>query len=229
VGDEGGFAPDLRANAQAMDLIIEAIERAGYRAGSQVMLALDVAATELHDDQTHRYTIEGRQLDASQMVDLLAGWTSQYPICSIEDGCGEDDWQGWKALTQALGEKIQLVGDDLFVTNTARLARGIEQGVANSILIKLNQIGTLTETIEAIELARRSGYTTIVSHRSGETEDITIADLAVALNTGQIKTGSLSRTDRTAKYNELLRIEDELGGSAQYGGKQFPYPRRGRP
>jgi enolase len=223
VGDEGGFAPDLKSNAQAMDLILEAIDRAGYRAGSQVLLALDVAATEFYDEKTSHYTIEGRQLTADAMVRLLENWVAQYPICSIEDGCSEDDWDGWKLLSDALGKRVQLVGDDLFVTNTARLEQGIQRGIGNSILIKVNQIGTLTETIEAIELARRSGYTSIASHRSGETEDATIADLAVGLNLGQIKTGSLSRTDRTAKYNQLLRIEEELGIAAQYGGTFFPF------
>jgi enolase len=223
VGDEGGFAPDLKSNAQAMDLILEAIDRAGYRAGSQVLLALDVAATEFYDEKTSHYTIEGRQLTADAMVRLLENWVAQYPICSIEDGCSEDDWDGWKLLSDALGKRVQLVGDDLFVTNTARLEQGIQRGIGNSILIKVNQIGTLTETIEAIELAQRSGYTSIASHRSGETEDATIADLAVGLNLGQIKTGSLSRTDRTAKYNQLLRIEEELGIAAQYGGTFFPF------
>lgn len=223
VGDEGGFAPDLRSNAEAIELILEAIGKAGYQAGSQVMLALDVAATEFFDEKSQRYTIEKRQLDSAQMVDLMVKWVDQYPICSIEDACSEDDWQGWKALTQSLGKRVQLVGDDLFVTNTQRLHRGIEEGIANSILIKVNQIGSLTETIEAINLARRHGYTSIASHRSGETEDATIADLAVGMNTGQIKTGSLSRTDRLAKYNQLLRIEEELGDAAQFGGSIFPY------
>jgi enolase len=222
VGDEGGFAPDLRSNAEALDLILEAVEKAGYQMGSQVFIALDVAATELYNAQTKRYTMDGRQIDAGAMVDLLASWAEKYPICSIEDGCAEDDWEGWKALTDRLGGKIQLVGDDLFVTNTSRLQRGIDEGIANSILVKVNQIGTLTETIEAVELARRSGYTSVTSHRSGETEDATIADLAVALRTGQIKTGSASRTDRMAKYNQLLRIEEILGDGAQYGGPLFP-------
>jgi enolase len=221
VGDEGGFAPDLASNAAAIDLILEAIAAAGYKAGEQIWIALDVAATEFYDAKTRKYTIENRQLDAAAMVDLLAGWAEKYPICSIEDGCSEDDWEGWSLLTKRLGDKVQLVGDDLFVTNTARLKRGIEAGVGNSILIKVNQIGTLTETIEAIQLAQRSGYTTIASHRSGETEDSTIADLAVALSTGQIKTGSASRTDRMAKYNQLLRIEESLAAAALYGGPLF--------
>lgn len=222
VGDEGGFAPDLKSNAEAMDLILEAIAQAGYEAGTQVRIALDVAATEFYDADTGKYTLEGNQLDSAGMVDLLADWVEKYPICSIEDGCGEDDWDGWKLLTDRVGDRIQLVGDDLFVTNTARLARGIDEGIANSILIKVNQIGTLTETIEAIEMAHRANYSSISSHRSGETEDSTIADLAVALSTGQIKTGSASRTDRMAKYNQLLRIEEQLGDAALYGGSLFP-------
>ncbi len=226
VGDEGGFAPDLPSNAAAIDLILEAIEQAGYRAGEQVWIALDVAATEFYDDKKKTYQIEGQQLDAGAMIDLLAGWVDKYPICSIEDGCSEDDWEGWARLTERLGDKVQLVGDDLFVTNTRRLQRGIEGHIANSILIKVNQIGTLSETIEAIQLAQRNGYTTVASHRSGETEDATIADLAVALSTGQIKTGSASRTDRMAKYNQLLRIEEQLGDVAQYGGPLFAKVRR---
>jgi enolase len=222
VGDEGGFAPDLPNNAAAIDLILEATDKAGYQPGKQVWIAMDVAATEFYDAKTKRYTIDGREIDSAAMVDLLAGWVEKYPICSIEDGCSEDDWDGWKLLTERLGAKVQLVGDDLFVTNTERLARGIQSGVANSILIKVNQIGTLTETIEAVRLAARSGYTNIMSHRSGETEDATIADLAVALSTGQIKTGSASRSDRMAKYNQLLRIEEQLGDAAQYGGPLFP-------
>lgn len=218
VGDEGGFAPDLGSNAEALDLISTAVEKAGYKLGEQVWIALDVAATELFDEGTKRYTIGGQQIDSAAMVELLAGWVAEYPICSVEDGCSEDDWEGWRLLTEKLGKTTQLVGDDLFVTNTRRLKQGIEQQVANSILIKVNQIGTLSETIEAIELARRHGYTSVTSHRSGETEDSTIADLAVALATGQIKTGSLSRTDRMAKYNQLLRIEESLGESAQYAG-----------
>ena len=224
VGDEGGFAPDLGSNAEALDLIVEAVGQAGYKIGrgEQVGIALDVAATELYDAKQKTYSMDGRSLDAAGMVDLLASWVDKYPICSIEDGCSEDDWEGWKLLTDRVGSKTQLVGDDLFVTNTKRLQDGIDRGVANSILIKVNQIGSLSETIEAIQLAHRNGYTSISSHRSGETEDATIADLAVALGTGQIKTGSLSRTDRTAKYNQLLRIEEILGESAIYAGRQFP-------
>jgi len=224
VGDEGGFAPDLGSNSEALELISEAVSQAGYELGrgKQVGIALDVAATELYDAKKKTYSMDGRTLDASGMVDLLTGWVEKFPIVSIEDGCSEDDWDGWKLLTDQLGTKTQLVGDDLFVTNTRRLQDGIDRGVANSILIKVNQIGTLTETVEAIELAHRNGYTSIASHRSGETEDATIADLAVALSTGQIKTGSLSRTDRTAKYNQLLRIEETLGDSAIYAGRFFP-------
>ncbi|MCA9195108.1 MAG: phosphopyruvate hydratase [Planctomycetales bacterium] len=222
VGDEGGFAPDLGSNQEALDLIMEAIGQAGYKAGEQIFIALDVAATEFFDEKTKRYTIDGKQLSSSEMVDFLAAWVDKYPICSIEDGCSEDDWEGWKLLTDKVGKKVQLVGDDLFVTNVERLQRGIDQGIANSILIKVNQIGTLTETIEAIQLAARNGYTSISSHRSGETEDSTIADLAVGLSTGQIKTGSASRSDRMAKYNQLLRIEEELGDTAVYGGPLFP-------
>jgi enolase len=221
VGDEGGFAPDLKSNAEALDLIIEAIQKAGYKPGEQIKIALDVAATEFFDEKTKKYSIDGRELSSQEMVDFLANWVSKYPICSIEDGCSEDDWEGWKMLSQRLGDKCQLVGDDLFVTNTKRLQRGIDEHIANSILIKVNQIGTLTETIESIQLAHRNGYTSISSHRSGETEDSTIADLAVALGTGQIKTGSASRTDRMAKYNQLLRIEEILGESAIYAGPLF--------
>ncbi len=222
VGDEGGFAPDLGSNVEALDLIMEAIEKAGYEPGKQVKIALDVAATEFYDAEKKLYSIDKRQIDASGMIDYLADWVEKYPICSIEDGCSEDDWEGWKALTERLGDRVQLVGDDLFVTNTERLQRGIDEGIANSILIKVNQIGTLSETIDAIHLAGRHGYTSIASHRSGETEDATIADLAVALNTGQIKTGSASRSDRMAKYNQLLRIEEELGDTGRYGGPYFP-------
>ncbi len=221
VGDEGGFAPDLKSNREALDLIMEAIQRAGYEPGKQIFIALDVAATEFYDDKTKKYTIDNKQLSGDEMVDFLADWVANYPICSIEDGCSEDDWDTWKKLTVKLGNKVQLVGDDLFVTNTERLQRGIDAGIANSILIKVNQIGTLTETIEAIQLAHRNGYTSISSHRSGETEDSTIADLAVALSTGQIKTGSASRSDRMAKYNQLLRIEEELAGGARYAGPLF--------
>ncbi len=222
VGDEGGFAPDLGSNQEALDLILQAIEKAGYTAGEQIFIALDVASTEFYDSSTGRYKIDGKELSGSEMVDFMAAWCDKYPICSIEDGCAEDDWDSWKLMTQKLGNKVQLVGDDLFVTNVERLQRGIDEGIANSILIKVNQIGTLTETIDAIQLAGRNGYTSISSHRSGETEDSTIADLAVALSTGQIKTGSASRSDRMAKYNQLLRIEEELGGAARYAGSLFP-------
>lgn len=222
VGDEGGFAPDLGSNGEALDLILLAIEKAGYRAGDQVFIALDAAATEFFDSQTSKYKIDGKELSPGEMVDFLADWANRYPICSIEDGCAEDDWEGWKLLTDKVGDKVQLVGDDLFVTNVTRLQRGIDEGIANSILIKVNQIGSLTETIEAIQLAKRHLYSSVTSHRSGETEDTTIADLAVALSTAQIKTGSASRSDRMAKYNQLLRIEEELGDSAIYGGPQFP-------
>ncbi len=221
VGDEGGFAPDLGSNQEALDLIMEAIDKAGYKAGEQIFIALDVAATEFYDSASKTYTIDGKKLSGPEMVDFLAAWVAKYPICSIEDGCSEDDWDSWKLLTDKVGSKVQLVGDDLFVTNVERLQRGIDQGVANSILIKVNQIGSLTETIEAIQLAMRNGYTSISSHRSGETEDSTIADLAVGLSTGQIKTGSASRSDRMAKYNQLLRIEEQLGDDAVYGGKMF--------
>ncbi len=223
VGDEGGFAPDLESNQQALDLLTQAIEKAGYRPGEQVRLALDVAASELFDSQNKTYQLDGRQLSGQEMVQQLAQWTEQYPICSIEDGCAEDDWDTWALLTQTLGNRVQLVGDDLFVTNVQRLQRGIDSQVANSILIKVNQIGTLTETIDAVELARRHRYTAVISHRSGETEDTTIADLAVAMGTGQIKTGSASRTDRVAKYNQLLRIEQMLDETAQFGGRLFPF------
>lgn len=222
VGDEGGFAPNLKSNGEALELIMGAIEAAGYEAGRQVWIALDVAATEFFDSTKKVYTIDGRKLDSAAMVEFLADWAGKFPICSIEDGCSEDDWDGWKLLTDNLGDQVQLVGDDLFVTNTVRLQQGIDRGIANSILIKVNQIGTLTETVDAIQLATRNGYTSIASHRSGETEDSTIADLAVALGTGQIKTGSASRSDRMAKYNQLLRIEEQLGVTAVYGGPLFP-------
>lgn len=221
VGDEGGFAPDLASNQDALDLILQAIENAGYKPGEQIFIALDVAATEFYDSKTEKYSIDGKQLSGDEMVDFLAAWCDKYPICSIEDGCSEDDWTTWKKLTERLGNKIQLVGDDLFVTNVQRLQRGINEGIANSILIKVNQIGTLTETIDSIQLAARNGYTSISSHRSGETEDSTIADLAVAMSTGQIKTGSASRSDRMAKYNQLLRIEEMLGDAAVYAGPLF--------
>ena len=222
VGDEGGFAPDLASNQEALVLIMEAIDKAGYEAGSQVSIALDVASTEFYSTETGLYTFDGENISTADMVALLQDWASKYPICSIEDGCAEDDWDGWKQMTQAIGANVQLVGDDLFVTNTERLKRGIDEDIANSILIKVNQIGTLTETIEAIQMAHLAGFSSIASHRSGETEDSTIADLAVAMNTGQIKTGSASRSDRMAKYNQLLRIEEELGATAVYGGRMFP-------
>jgi len=221
VGDEGGFAPNLGSNVEALDLIMDAIAKAGYTPREQVWIALDVAASELYDGKKKVYGIDGKEIDSAELVEFLANWVDHYPICSIEDGLDESDWDGWKILTEKLGKRIQLVGDDLFVTNTQILQKGIDQGVANSILIKLNQIGSLTETIEAIQLAMRNHYTTVTSHRSGETEDATIADLAVALSTGQIKTGSASRTDRMAKYNQLLRIEEDLGDAAVYGGTLF--------
>jgi enolase len=221
VGDEGGFAPDLKSNQEALDVIMQAIDQAGYKAGDQIWIALDAASTEFYDRSTQKYSIDGKQLSGDEMVDFLADWCDNYPICSIEDGCDEDDWDTWKKLTEKLGDKVQLVGDDLFVTNVERLQRGIDEGIANSILIKVNQIGTLTETIDAIQLAYRNNYTAVTSHRSGETEDATIADLAVAMSTGQIKTGSASRSDRMAKYNQLLRIEEMLGDTALYGGSLF--------
>lgn len=222
VGDEGGFAPDLGSNVEALDLIIEAIQKAGYRPKEQVWIALDVAATEFYDAAKGTYRIDGNDINSAEMVEFLANWVEKYPICSVEDGCSEDDWEGWKLLTDKLGDRVQLVGDDLFVTNVDRLQRGIDEGIANSILIKVNQIGTLSETINAIRLANANGYSAVTSHRSGETEDSTIADLAVALSTGQIKTGSASRTDRMAKYNQLLRIEELLDSNAVYGGRSFP-------
>jgi enolase len=219
VGDEGGFAPDLKSDEEALQVIIEAIEAAKYEPGRQVALALDCAASELFRDGTYTFKKSGAGTrDADGMVELYARWLDEYPIVSIEDGLAEDDWAGWASLTARLGDRVQLVGDDLFVTNTERLARGIEGGIANSILIKVNQIGTLTETLEAIEMARAAGYLSVISHRSGETEDTFIADLAVGTGAGQIKTGSASRTDRVAKYNQLLRIEEELGGAAEYPG-----------
>ena len=225
VGDEGGFAPNLGSNREALELIVEAIEKAGYKPGDDVRLGLDVAATEMYDKETKLYDLkhEGKKLTAEQMVDLYEEWVNNFPIVTIEDGLDEEDWDGWKILTERLGKKVQLVGDDLFVTNTERLERGIEAGVANSILIKVNQIGTITETLDAIEMAKRAGYTAVISHRSGETEDTTIADLAVAVNAGQIKTGAPSRTDRVAKYNQLLRIEEMVGEQARYCGMNSFY------
>ncbi len=218
VGDEGGFAPRLERNEAAIQVILEAIEKAGYRPGEDIAVALDAASSEFFDKEKRLYTFDGKRLDAAQLVDIYATLCDKYPIVSIEDGCAEDDWEGWRLLTQRLGDRIQLVGDDLFVTNTQRLQRGIEEEVANSILIKVNQIGTVTETLEAVQLARLNDYSAIISHRSGETEDTFIADLAVALGTGQIKTGSVSRSERVAKYNQLLRIEDELGEAAIFAG-----------
>ena len=223
VGDEGGFAPNLGSNEEAIEVVLEAIEKAGYKPGDDMLIALDAASSEFYDAKQDRYRFEstGDVLTGSDLVSFWSDWVKKYPIASIEDGVAEDDWATWKALTTAVGDKVQLVGDDLFVTNVHRLARGIEEGIANSILVKVNQIGTLTETINAVTLAHNNGYTSVMSHRSGETEDTTIADLAVALNTGQIKTGSASRSDRVAKYNQLLRIEDELGETGHYRGVAF--------
>lgn len=226
VGDEGGFAPNLRSNVEAIEVVLTAIEKAGYRPGEDVWIALDAASTEFYDAEKQVYRFKkstGDELTSDQMVDYWKEWCRQYPIISIEDGMSEDDWSGWRGMTEVLGHKIQIVGDDLFVTNKTRLRRGIEEHTANSILVKVNQIGTLTETIEAVELAHLHGYTSVMSHRSGETEDTTIADLAVALRCGQIKTGSASRSDRIAKYNQLLRIEEMLGGSAYFPGKEFRF------
>jgi len=222
VGDEGGFAPNLKSNEEAIEVILNAVEKAGYTPGDDVMIALDPASSEFYNSEKKVYEFkwsDGSVRNADEMVEYWANWVEKYPIISIEDGMYEDDWDGWKTLTDAIGDKVQLVGDDLFVTNTERLARGINEGIANSILIKVNQIGTLTETLDAIEMAHKNGYTSVISHRSGETEDTTIADLAVATNAGQIKTGSMSRTDRIAKYNQLLRIEEELGDAALFLGK----------
>ena len=226
VGDEGGFAPNLKSNEEALEVIMEAIVKAGYKPGEDVLLALDVASSELFDKEKGIYTLENeaqKEKTAAQMVDFYENLVNKYPIISIEDGMAENDWDGWKLMTDRLGKKIQIVGDDLFVTNPSILKEGIQKGIANSILIKLNQIGTLTETLEAIEMAKRAGYTTVISHRSGETEDTTLADLAVAVNSGQIKTGSLCRTDRVAKYNQLLRIEDELDTTAEFKGHNVFY------
>jgi enolase len=228
VGDEGGFAPSgLKSNAQPIELIVRAIERAGYRAGDDIAIALDVAASELYGNGTYKLARDGKELSAEALCALYAEWHLKYPLVSVEDGLAEDDWHGWKSLTQGLGDRLQLVGDDIFVTNVERIRRGVAEGVANAVLIKLNQIGTLSETIEAVDLAHRSGYAAVISHRSGETEDTTIADLCVALNTGQIKTGSLSRSERVAKYNRLMEIELELGDAARYPGRDaFPRSRR---
>lgn len=223
VGDEGGFAPNLKSNEEAIEVILEAIEKAGYKAGEQISLALDPAASEFYDEAKAKYVFkksDGRELSSDQIVEFWAGWVAKYPIISIEDGMAENDWDGWKKMTDALGKKIQLVGDDVFVTNPEILAKGIERGVANSILVKVNQIGTLTETLDAMRMAFGANYTAMISHRSGETEDSFIADLAVATGAGQIKTGSASRTDRLAKYNQLIRIEQELGASARYAGRK---------
>jgi enolase len=221
VGDEGGFAPNLKSNDEAVEVILEAITKAGFKAGEEICIALDVASSEMYQKDKKVYQFfksSKKELTSEQMVDFYANWVKQYPIISLEDGLDENDWDGWKLLTEKLGSKIQLVGDDLFVTNTKRLSEGISKGIANSILIKVNQIGSLTETLDCIEMAKKASYTNVISHRSGETEDTTIADIAVATNAGQIKTGSLSRTDRIAKYNQLLRIEEELGGAAIFPG-----------
>jgi enolase len=226
VGDEGGFAPNLKSNEEAIDVILQAIDAAGYKAGDEIMIALDPASSEFYDSDKGKYVFkksDGRELSSEEMASYWADWAGKYPIISLEDGMAENDWDGWKLLTEKIGDKVQLVGDDLFVTNTKFLAKGIEMGVANSILVKVNQIGTLTETFEAVEMAKRAGYTAIVSHRSGETEDAFIADLVVALETGQIKTGSMSRSDRLAKYNQLMRIEDLLETTADYPGKKAFY------
>mgnify|MGYP001238749649 CR=1 FL=1 len=220
VGDEGGYAPSLKSNSEAVEVILEAIEKAGFKAGEQVAIALDPAASELYDEETKKYNLrkEGKMLTSEQMVEFWKNWVDQYPIVSLEDGLAQDDWEGWTLLTSVLGSRIQIVGDDLLVTNPKRVRRGIAEKTCNSLLVKLNQIGTLTETIEAVDICHRAGWTTVTSHRSGETEDSTIADLAVALNTGQIKTGAPARSDRVAKYNQLLRIEAELDDSATYAG-----------
>ncbi len=226
VGDEGGFAPNLKNNLEALETIMQAIEAAGYRPGEDIWIAMDAAVSEMYDAKTgmyHFHKSTGDKLTSSQMVDYWADWCSKYPIISLEDGCAEDDWDGWKSLTDKLGSKVQLVGDDLFVTNVKRLQMGIDRNIANSILVKVNQIGSLTETISAVELAKNNAYTSVMSHRSGETEDTTIADLAVALNCGQIKTGSASRSDRVAKYNQLIRIEEQLGSSGRFIGRDFKF------
>lgn len=223
MGDEGGFAPNLKSNEEAVEVILKAIENAGYKPQDDILIALDPAASEFYNKETGLYELKwssGQKMTSDELADYWASWCSKYPIISIEDGMDESDWDGWKKLTDAIGDKVQLVGDDLFVTNTEILAKGIERGVANSILIKVNQIGTLTETLDAIEMAHKNGYTAVISHRSGETEDTTIADLAVATNAGQIKTGSMSRTDRVAKYNQLIRIEEQLGAQAIFLGHE---------
>ena len=224
VGDEGGFAPNIKSNEEAIEIVLMAIEKAGFKPGEDIFIAMDAASSEFYDAKTDLYTFkksDGKKLSSAEMVDYWAGWAAKYPIISIEDGMAEDDWAGWKGVTDKIGKKVQLVGDDLFVTNVTRLQEGIDKGVANSILVKVNQIGSLSETIAAVNLAKRNSYKSVMSHRSGETEDSTIADLAVALNTGQIKTGSASRSDRMAKYNQLIRIEEELGEVAYFPGKKF--------
>ncbi|MBQ5789334.1 MAG: phosphopyruvate hydratase, partial [Thermoguttaceae bacterium] len=221
VGDEGGFAPVLKSNEEALALLVEAIDAAGYAPGKDVFLALDVAATTFYRE--NRYHFENQKLTSFEFIEILAAWTEKYPIASIEDGCAEDDWSGWRRLTERLGDKIQLIGDDLFTTNVRRLQRGIDENAANAILVKPNQIGTVSETLDAVEMARRNGYAAVVSHRSGETEDASVADLAVATNCGQIKIGSVVRGERVAKYNQLLRIEEELGANAIYGGEYFEF------
>jgi enolase len=228
VGDEGGFAPNLGSNREALEVIATAVEKAGYTLGTDVALALDVAASEFHKDGAYHLAGEGRVLSSAEMIAFYGDLAADFPLFSIEDGLGEDDWSGWAALTKALGSRLQLVGDDLFVTNTERLSRGIQERSANSILVKVNQIGTLTETLEAVDMAHRAGFTSVMSHRSGETEDVTIADLAVACATGQIKTGAPCRSDRVAKYNQLLRIEEQLGGGAAYAGKRILPPSWGQ-
>jgi enolase len=224
VGDEGGFAPDIKSNEEAIETVLTAIDAAGYKAGSQVMIAMDAANSELFKNGKYVFhKSDGKTMSSEELVKFWAKWVDQYPICSIEDGMAEDDWEGWKMLTEAVGKKVQLVGDDLFVTNVTRLEKGITQQIANGLLVKVNQIGTITETINAVTMAQHAGYNTIMSHRSGETEDTTIADLAVALNCGQIKTGSASRTDRVAKYNQLIRIEELLNESAYYPGNKLKF------
>ena len=229
VGDEGGFAPNLKSNEEALGVIMEAIKLSGYKPLEDIALALDAAASEFYDDKKKLYVLKGEGVTktSKELIDLYEEWVNKYPVISIEDGLSEDDWEGFKEMTERLGDKIQIVGDDLFVTNTERLKKGIEEKAANSILIKINQIGTLTETLDAVQMAKRGGFTTVISHRSGETEDVTIADLSVATNAGQIKTGSLSRTDRVAKYNQLIRIEEILGDSGEYGAKGFVYGLKG--
>lgn len=223
VGDEGGFAPDLPSNESAIKVILEAIDKAGYKAGEDIMIAIDAASSEFYEDGKYNLASEGKILSSSEFIDVLEDWVNKYPIISIEDGLAENDWEGWKELTDRLGKKVQLVGDDLFVTNTTIFKEGIDKGIGNSILIKVNQIGTLSETLAAIEMAKKAGYTAVISHRSGETEDTTIADLAVATSAGQIKTGSMSRSDRVAKYNQLLRIAEQLGDKASFPGRQAFY------